>query len=308
MTLEIDYDVLIQNVARGTDDDIYVVRAYIADNMEQSGGVLTENAVWNYMKKLFHSPSEYNARIEGIPRHFAGVVFDELDRDIHLIDDFNVPTYWSFYESLDPADGKPTAWSFFAVSPEEYELDNERTVNAVYWIGYEKCEGLPPSEIAKVINQKRAYLGYKTPLYCVLDAKYGVRKMNKGDDYTNWQKELRRYDPGVSYVLSDSKPGSITVGEAIVKEYLKPKYNALKEEHVPVLRIFRNMEHETDPFNPISHLFNYAHEEKNPSKRTEEYKDFVDTLRYLLTRYPRYWDQERRSEPRKPKSYFRRVA
>ena len=80
---EIDYkDIVFQNVARGTDDDIMVVRAYLTDNMEQSGGVLAEKAVWSYIKKVIHSDVEYMARIEGMPKHFAGVVFDELDRDI----------------------------------------------------------------------------------------------------------------------------------------------------------------------------------------------------------------------------------
>ena len=43
---------LYQNIAKGSDDDIVVVRAYLSDNMEQSGGIVSEDAVWKYIKDL----------------------------------------------------------------------------------------------------------------------------------------------------------------------------------------------------------------------------------------------------------------
>lgn len=299
-------DVVFQNIARGTDDDIVVVRAYVSDNMEQSGGVLTEDAVWSYIKKVIHSNTEYEARIEGTPKHFAGVVYDELDRDIHLCDDFIVPVHWSFYEAIDPAEGKPVAWSFFAVSPEKYELTNSRTINRAYMVGYLKIEGKPISEITRRVRVKRAEIGYTRPIWAVLDAKYGVKRMQTGEEMTNWYNELRKHDAGINYVLSDSKPGSIETGEAIVKEYLKMKYNSLVDRKEPTFQIFRSCEHQSDPFNPVTHMFSYAREEDRPSKRTEEYKDFPDTIRYFLSRYPMHWDSETHSEYPKKKNYFNR--
>jgi hypothetical protein len=298
---------LFQNVARGTDDDIVVVRAYIADNMEMSGGVLSDEAVWEFMKTLLDKPAEYDARIEGVPKHFSGIVFEELDKTVHLVDSFDVPISWSFYESLDPAEGKPVAWSFFVVSPDEFELTEHRTINMLYWIDYLKLEGKSISDMVRVVNQTRAKWGYKYPHWAVLDAKYGLQTRTTGENVTNWYNELRKHDAGVSYVLSNSKPGSIEVGEKIVKEYLKPKYHHLKEKMVPTLQMFRTLEHPYDTFNPITHMFCYAREEVNPTKRTEEYKDFVDTVRYLVEKYPRYWlKPEEESEAPKPKKYFTR--
>jgi hypothetical protein len=297
---------LFQNIAKGNDDDIVVVRSYIVDNMEQSGGVLSEDSVWSFMKNLLNRPVEYEARIEGTPKHFAGVIYEELDRDVHIVKEFPVPVHWSFYEGIDPAEGKPVAWSFFAVSPDEFELTERRTVNQVYWIDYLKMQGMPISEMTRLVNQKRAEWGYRRPIWAVLDQKYGLRTMQTGDDVTNWHNELRKHDPGINYALSSSKPGSVEVGESIVKEYLKPKYHNLKDKEVPTLLIFDRCEDVIDVFNPISHMFNYSRDEDRPSKRSEEYKDFPDTVRYVLEKYPRFWDKESHEDRPRAKKYFRR--
>lgn len=298
---------LFQNIGRGLDDDIVIVRAYIADNMEQSGGVLSEDAVWNFMKPLLDKNAEYEARIEGTPKHFAGVILDELDRNLHVVEEFSVPIHWSFYEGLDPAEGKPVAWGFFAVSPDEFELTEDRLVNSVYWIDFLKLEGLSISDMCRIVNQKRAEWGYKRPIMVVLDAKYGQATRTTGEEVTNWHTELQKHDPEVNYVLSNSKPGSVDVGEKIIKEYLKSKYHHLKEKKVPTLQIFKRCEHPYDTFCPITHLFNYARDEDKPSKRTEEYKDFVDVCRYVLEKYPRHWPaEEANKEYPKKKHYFTR--
>lgn len=297
-----------QNIAKGTDSDIRVVRAYLADNMEQSGGVITEDAAWNYIKTLLNKPIEYESRIEGTPKHFAGVVFEELDRAVHVCEHFTVPIHWSFYEGLDPSEGKPVAWGFFAVNQDEYELTNHRTVNKIYWIDYLKLEGMPISDIVREVNKKRADLGYRRPIFCVIDKKYGNRTMQGGEEQTTWLSKLQEYDPEINFVQSSSKQGTIEIGESIVKEYLKSKFNQLKDKSEPVLQIFDTCEHKDDPFNPISHMFNYAKDEDKPSKRTEEYKDFVDVLRYVLERYPRYWDKSAKQKYPQKKSYFRRAA
>lgn len=297
---------MFQNIAKGTDDDIVVVRAYLADNMEQSGGIVSEEAVFKYIKDLQGRPVEYEARIEGTPKHFAGVVYEELDRDIHIVKAFDIPLHWSFYEGVDPAEGKPVAWGFLAVSPSEYELTEHRIVNKVYWIDYLKFEGMPISAMAKAVNRKRAEIGYKRPIWAVLDQKYGLRTQQTGEEQTNWFNELRKHDAGINYVLSNSKPGSIEVGEAIVKEYLRLKYDNLKEKEVPTLEIFDRCEHKSDSFCPITHLFNYAKDEDKPSKRTEEWKDWPDVLRYCLERYPRFYNIEDRDKKPKKKTYFAR--
>ena len=100
--------------------------------------------------------------------------------------------------------------------------------------------------------------------------------------------------------------GSIEVGETIVKEYLKKKYNNIKGVEEPTLRIFKKCEHYSDPFCPVTHLWNYSRDEDRPSKRSDEYKDWPDTLRYLLERYPRFWDTEKHKELPKKKTYFKR--
>jgi hypothetical protein len=308
MKIDLDNITLFQNIAKGTDTDIHVVRAYLSDNMEMSGGVITEDAAWSYIKTLLNKPVEYESRIEGTPKHFAGVVFEELDRNIHIVPHFTVPIHWSFYEGLDPCEGKPVAWGFFAVNNDEYELTNHRTVNKIYWIDYLKLEGLPISDIVREVNKKRADIGYKRPVWCVIDHKYGNRTMQGGEEQTTWLSKLVEYDTGINYVQSSSKQGSIEIGESIVKEYLKLKYNQLKDKKEPVLQVFDTCEHRDDPFCPISHLFNYSRDEDKPSKRTEEYKDFVDILRYVLERYPRYWDKSSEAAYPKKKSYFQRAA
>jgi len=279
---------LFENKAVGIDADIYVVRGKIFDNHVMSGGVLTDEGIWSYAKKLYNKPSEWNARIEGEPKHFSGLVYgDELDRDIHIIPSFEVPPEWTFYEGVDPHDGKPTNWGFFAVSDRKFVLpESKRKVYRAYMIDWLTIEGKSISAMLKEVKIKRAGLGYTVPHWVVLDAKYGRRKQQTGMSQTCWHDELRKNDIGVPYVLSDSSPGAVDIGHKIVKEYLTPKFSSLENSLMPTFCFFDRCDitgyamHLT----PVQMMFSYAKDSDN--KVVQNYKDWPDVIRYFLTKFP----------------------
>ena len=275
---------LFTNRGMGDDKDIVVVRGKILDNHILSGGILTDDGIWAFAKKLLNKPSEWMARIEGEPKHFSGLVYgDEINKEEHVIDDFEPPQDWTFYEGVDPHDGKATHWGFFAVSPDKYVLpESKRKVNKVYMLDYLCVQGKPISGIIKDVNIKRATYGYDRPAWVVLDAKYGRRTHTSMETRTCWQTELQRTDKGVAYILSDSSPGAVELGHKIVKEYLSPKYSPLRGADVPTFSFMAKCDGGAE--SPVQGFFSYAYDEDQKVKT--EYKDWPDVVRYFLVKFP----------------------
>lgn len=63
---------------------------------------------------------EGKARYYGEWHDSAGLVFDEWDDTIHLIDPFQIPDHWTRYRSLDYGSVNPTACLWAAIDPEGY--------------------------------------------------------------------------------------------------------------------------------------------------------------------------------------------
>lgn len=286
---------LFENKAVGTDDDIYVVRGKMFDNHVMSGGVLTDEGIWNFAKKIYHKESEWNARIEGEPKHFAGLIYgDELDRDIHVIKSFDVPPDWTFYEGIDPHDGKPTNWGFFAVSDRKFVLpESKRKVYRSYMIDWLALEGKSITGMMREVKIKRASLGYLNPHWVVVDARYARRTQQTGMNQTCWHDELRKADIGVPYVLSDSSPGSVSIGHRVVKEYLISKYSSLEDRMMPTFCFFDRCDTTTYSMHltPVQAMFSYAMNEEG--KVIDTYKDWPDVIRYFLTKYPAFVERRK---------------
>lgn len=277
---------LFENKGQGKDDDIVVVRGKIIDNHVVSGGVLTDEGIWEFAKKLWFKPAAWNARIEGEPKHFSGIVYgEELDRTIHIEPGYPAPPDWTFYEGVDPHDGKATKWGFFAALPERFTLQNGRQVYRIHMIDYLNVEGKTIANIVKLVRLRRVEIGYYTPQWVVLDAKYGKRtQMATGELRTTWYNELKKYDKGTRYVLSDSNPGNVETGHKIVKEYLDPKWSTLYGKAIPTFSFFDTCD--KGPESPVSDMFAYSYDEEG--KIIDKCKDWPDVIRYVLTRYPKH--------------------
>ena len=245
-------------------------------------GFLPRAGIQNFLKNIT-DPDEREAREEGKWKHLSGLVYKELDREKHIYDDFEIPKDWMRVESVDPADSKPTRWLFGAVSPEDISV-NGKKANRIYWCGYLLASGTI-NGIAKQVKVKRAELGYKEPAMVVLDAKFGAKTINSGDETTSWEEKLD--DAGIKHIiLSHSSPGDVSLGHKMVKEYLKPHYSALRGGEFPGMLFSR--EGCKGNKGPIQCMFNYQWDTKKEEKPEEQYKDFPDCVRYIALEQPQY--------------------
>jgi hypothetical protein len=246
-------------------------------------GFLPRAGIENYLKKIT-DPDEREAREEGKWRHLSGLVYKELDRAVHLYQDFDIPADWMRIEAIDPHDSKPTRWLFGAVSPEEILINGE-TANRIYWYTYLLATG-SIADIVHSVKVRRAEFNYKDAAMVIIDVKYGAaHKPVNGVYYPSWEEELDK--AGIkNVILSNSCSGDVALGHKRVKEYLQPQYSTVKDKSFPGM-MFAEIGCK-GPRGPIQDMFNYQWDQKNPGKPEEQYKDFCDDVRYAALEQPVY--------------------
>ena len=272
------------------DSDVNVVIGEIWDNAEKNGGVLKQEAIDDFIKKL--DPDEYEARILGKWKHLAGLVYAKWWKDdIHIIDDFAIDRCfrmgWTPYESVDPHDNRATCWMFGAIAPNGW----------LYWHSYLLPTGTV-AEIVQKVKVKREMVGYAHPHMVVLDKKHGQKHNSALGMGKSWEEELIKQ--GIKRIeLSDSKPGDVELGHKVVKQWLEPQFSTLHNKEMPKMMFFR--QGCGGPGGPIYQMKRYSYDdmgeksEKNANPKPKDlHKDFPDCVRYLVMKDPRYMDPERK--------------
>lgn len=116
---------------RQGDKDNYAARWDITVNL---GYGLTQEKIDGLASKL--KPEERLSRLHGKPAHYHGLVFKDFDRAYHVMEgDLDDTEAYTYYESVDPHERTPHAYSFYAVGEDGtvYKYDElwyEQGVNA----------------------------------------------------------------------------------------------------------------------------------------------------------------------------------
>lgn len=292
----------------GDDDEIYVIRGSIWENCQdwcfkcrlsipenasvrsvrrcpqckRMMGFITKAGIDEYLKTL--DPEEKEARELGMWRHLSGLVYKELDRDLHTYEDFPIPKNWPKIEGIDPHDARPTPYLFGAISPEEIEIEGKKR-HRIYFFDYILSKGENIDTLVRRVKMTREKHGYSKPKFIMLDSKYGVRTEMEGK---NWEDELR--NRGLGHIrLSQSKPGDVELGHKIVKEYVKVHHSMLNDTNKPGILFAKGAC--SGNGGPIHHMFNYQYKE-NADKPDDQFKDFPDIVRYLCMEQPVYTSPE----------------
>jgi len=292
----------------GDDDEIYVIRGEIWDNCQdwcykcgidipenlerrtvrlcpgcrRTLGFITKAGIMEYLKTL--DAEEREAREKGLWKHLSGLVYKDLDRELHVYEDFPPPKSWVHIEGIDPHDAKPTRYLFGVVSPEEIEIEGKKR-NRIYFYAYFLSKGKDLDSLVKDAKVMREKHGYSKAKWIILDAKYGTRTELEGK---SWEDELRKR--GLGYIkLSQSKPGDVELGHKIVREYIKPQYSTLTGKTKPGIMFAKNGCGGTG--GPINQMFNYQYKD-GYDKPDDEYKDFPDVVRYMCMEQPVYVSPE----------------
>jgi len=122
---------------------------------------LTEDSIVQFEKDL--PDSEIPARIYGEWLQLTGMVIKQFDKDVHVIEPFDIPPTWPVVPFIDIHLNKPQAISFYTWDQyqREYQID-------------EIWENLSPEEIAYAILKKRQDNGWNI-------AECGIDPLAKGD-------------------------------------------------------------------------------------------------------------------------------
>lgn len=232
-------------------------------------GFIPRAGIDEYLKTL--DPEEREAREKGVWKHLSGLVYKELDRSLHIYEDFPVPKSWMKIESVDPHDARDTHWAFGAVSPEEIEIFGKKR-NRIYWFDTLLLKG-SVEDMVKHVKSLRALHGYDEPKAVIIDRKMGEKTQMEG---VSWEGRLG--EAGIKHIrLSQSSPGDVDLGHKVVRAYLTPQYSALTSAAKPGMMFAKRGCGGQKGM--IRYLFNYQYDEKT-QKPKEEYKDWPDCIRY----------------------------
>src|SRR5208337_178830 len=122
----------------------------------------------------------------------------------------------------------------------------------------------------------------------ILDAKFGTKTVKTAAEETSWEDELDK--AGIKNIrLSHSRPGDISLGHKLVKQYLQPHYSTTRNCEFPGLMFSR--EGCSGLRGPIQDMWNYRWKEGSDEPE-QDFKDFADTVRYAAMEQPTYRSPE----------------
>ena len=249
---------------------IRVVTATTDDNLQQlnwrgkmAGGMSKEGLAF-FLSTL--SADEEQVRRYGRFVHLQGLVYKEVNEAVHVLDDNLVAKQGTMYCSLDPADAKPHAVSWYRVDP----------LNTAYCVLALEIDG-NLDDLAKAIKQ------VEDREHWVVQAR--ILDPNKGKTPTSvtrrtWQEELA--DRGLYFETEVND--DIAFGHQVVRGRLAwdktkemsetnhPKLYFAREGAAPMIFALKNYVYDTN--------LNKDKHDTYKEKPRDKYKDFPDTLRY----------------------------
>ena len=259
--------ILDELVDRADGEYIDTMTADIMDNCVEHGGDLSKEAIDLMLKG--YDEDEKEARAPGRLIFLQGLIYKSFDRDVHVVEPFDIPEDWIRKCIVDPHDRKPFAIGWQAISPtgDIYVYDE--------WPDYEfhkrKSCDLTIKEYADIIKIKEddQFISKR-----IIDPNFGnaINVHTK----TTIKQDLEKY--GLEF---DDANDDIQSGHLKVKEYLKyDKIEPLSNTNKPKLYFFKTC------FNHIYGMTHYIWDEFIDKSRDVKQKpkdmskDFPDLVRY----------------------------
>lgn len=216
-----------------------------------------------------YSPDEREARVDGKAMYLKGLIFKTFDHRVHVLKEtIQVPSDATIYQAVDPHSDKPFAciWAWVDGKGDVYIIDEWPNVDFNKW---HNCQ-LTIKDYANIFRDKeQGFHVHKR----IIDRHFAdVRSaINK----RTLREELRD-DVGLDFYPSYQATEEIETGILKVREYLK--FNS--DRPVDVInkpKLFINPHCQ----NLIKSLKRWSRDPKS-GKVQDDFKDFCDTLRYLL--------------------------
>ncbi len=221
--------------------------------------------------------AEKKARLYGDWEALGSRVIHNFDSAVHVVPARPLPRDWAHGQAVDPHHVRPPAVIWYKISPwgvfhiyREYPAGDFTSLTS---------GGAPPSELAVIF---RNIEGAEPPNFRVADPRFGKAEGSyHGEAMTSWAERMA--EAGLFYDTRVPGIGRVETGEQKIVEMLRYDRNfPVSPTNTPKILI-----HDTCP-NMIAALENYGLIGERdpvkgfPEKRSEEFKDFLDTLRYAV--------------------------
>lgn len=258
------YDEVYEPWLLGTNKDVECFVARMRDNPYIDTEEITR------IETSFYD-EEKEARLEGKFVEFAGLIYKEFDKNVHLIKRFPIPSHWVKIRGLDPGLNNPTACIWWAVSPE-----GENFIYDEYY-----CMDKTIKDFATDIKAKS---GLQKISYTVIDPS----ACNRNPSHPELKSVREEYSKCGIWTI----PGNndVSYGINAVKELLHPSSRTGR----PRLYIFDDLENiRRELVRYRWDTFRYHAEEKNLKERPKKILDhLMDAMRYIAASNPRFISNE----------------
>ena len=246
-----------------------------------------------------YDEDEREARVYGKFMYFSGMIYPEFNERIHVVrpEDFPLPDPkkydFDILQVVDPHDGRFSAsvWAFAQPLPDGKERivvmgDCPDVRDKHFWDF--KRSATTDEEVESWIKKERELGIYKYDIYRVMDKRFGWQTRGQtclADLYAeSGDKHGRDFSFSPSYDASE-QGGEIQYGHKMVKQALKPHSDGL-----PLLVFWNTATHAIDG---MKHYIKKRMTGKTSDdyatadgKIVPKFKDFPDTIRYLICARP----------------------
>ena len=234
-------------------------RAEMHDNCrEHNGGALPHEQIESYLASL--PEKERAARELGLFSDIQGLEFGYVNKETHVVPDFELPSSWPIVECCDPSMKRGLFMTWMVCDPNDYW----------YVVQSANIENGSFAQMVADLKRYREQLG-RPPTLAIMDQRGGAHEISKMTQ-TTWFEEFRRL--GLYYVPSKEVPLQT------LHDWLEPKWDPVKEKHCPKLRMTQSVAaQERGPMWSLKRFIWDPHKSKK-AQYTQKAKDLIDCLRY----------------------------
>lgn len=264
---------MYQKWIRNTPEDVVATRLVMADNPYLSKAAIKEfeeNGEW--------SDSEKAARTQGEFESLGNRVFHTWDANVHVIPARALPKEWRQYQVVDPHHARPpyVLWAKRNPISGAFEIFREYPAGDFHKM---RTGGKPPTELAIAF---RSIEGNDPPHVRIADPRFGKAESSfQGYRQTSWAQRME--ECGLYYDTRVPGIARIETGEQKIVDLLRYDKNfPIGPSNTPKILV-----HSSCP-NLIMAMESYGIlpardvTKGDQEKRSEEFKDPCDALRYLV--------------------------
>ena len=229
----------------------------------RSNPYLTEKYIEMFSASL--KESEKIARIDGGWLNLIGLIWPEFNPDIHLIDDFKIPTDWPVVPFIDFHPAKPQAISFYATDPQErwYVIDEE-------WKHFSPEETADYLIRSKISNAWRIEEAFIDPLSKGDTAYVKNRFGDVPDSFSIIKERLWRHGIELNVATKDKSSGILNIEKML-----------MGPNKMPLLFFFRSLTNKIKDEGTVWEIQRWTYD-SDTGKPRDEADHFVENL-YRMT-------------------------